>query len=253
MGVRGSSSARAQIPHTVVATIAHDRRGLTPPDIEQSEGARTPMTRKLALALPVARRRARPRRDGRVRGRDAGSAADPGVTLDDDRASGRTSPLSGPCLVVCLRRARRRRPTSSTSTRAAACQRPQDRLQVSSTTRYDPAQTVQATRQLVEQDNVFAVFNSLGTEQQPRRSRLPERRRRCRSSSPRRARRRCGRDCAEVPVDDRLPAAVGARDAVFGEYAARRQGAAKVAVLFQEQRLRQGSAERLKRGSSARR
>jgi len=30
---------------------------------------------------------------------------------------------------------------------------------------YDPAKTVQATRQLVEQDKVFAIFNSLGTEQ----------------------------------------------------------------------------------------
>ena len=30
---------------------------------------------------------------------------------------------------------------------------------------YNPAQTVQATRQLVEQDKVFAIFNSLGTEQ----------------------------------------------------------------------------------------
>jgi branched-chain amino acid transport system substrate-binding protein len=30
---------------------------------------------------------------------------------------------------------------------------------------YDPAQTVQATKQLVQQDKVFAIFNSLGTEQ----------------------------------------------------------------------------------------
>ena len=30
---------------------------------------------------------------------------------------------------------------------------------------YNPAQTVQATRQLVQQDRVFAIFNSLGTEQ----------------------------------------------------------------------------------------
>jgi ABC-type branched-subunit amino acid transport system substrate-binding protein len=29
---------------------------------------------------------------------------------------------------------------------------------------YDPAQTVQATRQLVQQDGVFAIFNSIGTE-----------------------------------------------------------------------------------------
>jgi len=29
---------------------------------------------------------------------------------------------------------------------------------------YDPAQTVVATRRLVEQDKVFAIFNSLGTE-----------------------------------------------------------------------------------------
>ncbi len=30
---------------------------------------------------------------------------------------------------------------------------------------YDPGRTVQATRQLVQQDNVFAIFNSLGTAQ----------------------------------------------------------------------------------------
>src|SRR4051794_15750339 len=29
---------------------------------------------------------------------------------------------------------------------------------------YNPAQTVQVTRQLVEQDKVFAIFNTLGTE-----------------------------------------------------------------------------------------
>ena len=29
---------------------------------------------------------------------------------------------------------------------------------------YDPAQAAEATRQLVEQDHVFAIFNSLGTE-----------------------------------------------------------------------------------------
>src|SRR5436189_2685890 len=29
---------------------------------------------------------------------------------------------------------------------------------------YNPPQTVQATRQLVEQDKVFAIFNTLGTE-----------------------------------------------------------------------------------------
>ena len=29
---------------------------------------------------------------------------------------------------------------------------------------YNPAQTVQATRELVQQDRVFAIFNSLGTE-----------------------------------------------------------------------------------------
>src|SRR5213596_2606298 len=30
---------------------------------------------------------------------------------------------------------------------------------------YDPSQTVNKTRELVEQDHVFAIFNSLGTEQ----------------------------------------------------------------------------------------
>jgi hypothetical protein len=29
---------------------------------------------------------------------------------------------------------------------------------------YDPSKTVQATRQLIQQDGVFAIFNSIGTE-----------------------------------------------------------------------------------------
>ena len=40
---------------------------------------------------------------------------------------------------------------------------------------YNPAQTVQLTRKLVEQDRVFAVFNTRRHGEQPRDPRLPER------------------------------------------------------------------------------
>ena len=65
-----------------------------------------------------------------------------GVRLQDDSRSG------GRVFRLCQRSRRR--------------QRPQDRLQ-GPRRRYHPAQTVAATQQLVEQDNVFAIFGSLGT------------------------------------------------------------------------------------------
>ena len=40
---------------------------------------------------------------------------------------------------------------------------------------YNPAQTVQLTRKLVEQDRVFAVFNGIGTANNLADARLPER------------------------------------------------------------------------------
>ena len=70
---------------------------------------------------------------------------------------------------------------------------------------YNPAQTVQLTRQLVEQDKVFAIFNSVGTANNlairdylnAAEGAAALRRRRLRRARPR---------LREVPVDDGLPA-----------------------------------------------
>ena len=56
-----------------------------------------------------------------------------------------------------------RRRTSTTSTRTAACYGRKIVYKIEDD-QYDPAQTVALTQKLVEQDNVFAIFNSIGTE-----------------------------------------------------------------------------------------
>jgi len=70
---------------------------------------------------------------------------------------------------------------------------------------YDPAQTVALTQKLVEQEKVFAIFNSVGTRARARGPPIPQR-----PEDPaalRRHRRRDDRLAAQaVPVDDRAAA-----------------------------------------------
>ena len=90
------------------------------------------------------------------------TAADPGVTddLDPARRRRRRSPARRP---PTPRSPAARTRTSSTSTRRAACNGRKITYKYVDDA-YNPAQTVQATRKLVEQDKVFAIFNALGTE-----------------------------------------------------------------------------------------
>ena len=69
---------------------------------------------------------------------------------------------------------------------------------------YNPAQTVQLTRKLVEQDKVLRRLQLRRHRQQPRRSRVPERA--ARAAAVRRRRLRRARATAKIPLDDGLPA-----------------------------------------------
>ena len=97
---------------------------------------------------------------------------------------------------------------------------------------YNPALTVQATRQLVEQDKVFAVFNGLGTEQNLavrdylNAQKVPQ----LFAASGATA---FGSETAKYPYTIGLQPSYQAEGWVLGKYLARTQGATKVAVLFQ--------------------
>ena len=97
---------------------------------------------------------------------------------------------------------------------------------------YNPQQTVLATRKLVEQDGVFAMFNTLGTEQNLairdylNANKVPQ----LFAASGATA---FGSETAKYPYTIGLQPSYQAEGWVLGKYLARTQGAAKVAVLFQ--------------------
>src|SRR6476659_409532 len=112
---------------------------------------------------------------------------------------------------------------------------------------YNPAQTVQATRQLVEQDKVFAVFNGLGTEQNLavrdylNAQKVPQ----LFAASGATV---FGTEAAKYPYTIGLQPSYQAEGWVLGKYLARTQGAAKVAVLFQNDDYGKDLLNGLKKG-----
>jgi branched-chain amino acid transport system substrate-binding protein len=96
----------------------------------------------------------------------------------------------------------------------------------------NPAQTVQATRQLVERDKVFAIFNAVGTEQNLavrdylNDQHVPQ----LFAASGATA---LGSEPGKFPYTIGLQPSYRAEGWVLGKYLARTQGAAKVGVLFQ--------------------
>jgi branched-chain amino acid transport system substrate-binding protein len=91
----------------------------------------------------------------------AGGAADPGLTARTILLGG-TSPLTGPAAAYAsVARGAKAYFDSVNAGGGVAGRRIEYRIVDDA---YNPAQTIQATRQLVEQEQVFAVFNSLGTE-----------------------------------------------------------------------------------------
>ncbi len=98
---------------------------------------------------------------------------------------------------------------------------------------YNPAQTVQATRQLVESDKVFAIFNSVGTEHnqaiQSYLNQLQVPQLFPASGSP-----SFGRDFAKYPwTTAGFQPSYQAEGWIYGKYLARTKPGAKIAVIFQ--------------------
>ncbi len=97
---------------------------------------------------------------------------------------------------------------------------------------YNPAQTVQATRQLVEQEKVFAIFNSLGTEQNLavrdylNAQKVPQLFVASGATT-------WGADYEEYPYASGFQPSYRAEGWVYGKYMARTRPGARIAVLFQ--------------------
>ena len=91
----------------------------------------------------------------------ASLAADPGITATSILLGG-TSPLTGPAAAYASVARGAKAYFDSINAKGGVGKRRIDYKILDDG--YNPANTVQATRQLVEQDKVFAVFNTLGTE-----------------------------------------------------------------------------------------
>ena len=112
---------------------------------------------------------------------------------------------------------------------------------------YNPAQTVQATRQLVEQDKVFAIFNALGTEHN-----LATRDYLKAQGVPQlfvaSGATTFGADADDYPGTIGFQPSYQAEGVIYGRYLARTRPGAKVAVLFQNDDYGKDLLLGLKRG-----
>ncbi|MDH4178535.1 MAG: ABC transporter substrate-binding protein [Thermoleophilia bacterium] len=112
---------------------------------------------------------------------------------------------------------------------------------------YNPAQTVQATRQLVEQDKVFAIFNALGTEHNLairdylRAQGVPQLFAASGSTQ-------FGSQGGEYPGLIGFQPSYLAEGWVYGKYLARTRPGARIAVLFQNDDYGKDLLNGLKRG-----
>ena len=112
---------------------------------------------------------------------------------------------------------------------------------------YNPAQTVQAVRKLVEQDKVFAIFNALGTEHNDairdylNANKVPQ----LFSAT---GATKFGTEAAKYPYTIGFQPSYQAEGWVLGKYLARTQGTSKVAVLFQNDDYGKDLLNGVKRG-----
>ncbi len=168
----------------------------------------------LAVALPVA---------------FAGSSADPGVSATTIVVGG-TSPLTGPAASYASVARGAKAYFESVNAGGGVPKRKVDYRIVDDA--YNPAQTVQAVRRLVEQDKVFAVFNTLGTEANLairdylNQIKVPQLFVASGATT-------WGRDAAKYPWTIGFQPSYAAEGLVYGQYIAKTKKKARVAVLFQ--------------------
>jgi branched-chain amino acid transport system substrate-binding protein len=174
----------------------------------------------------------------------AGSTADPGVSAKTIIIGG-TSPLTGPAASYATVARGAKAYFDSVNAAGGVAKRKIDYRIVDDA--YNPAQTVLAVRRLVEQDGVFAVFNTLGTE-----SNLSIRDYLNQMKVPQlfvaSGATTWGRDAATYPWTIGFQPSYAAEGLVYGQYLARSQKKARIAVLFQNDDYGKDLLANLKRG-----
>ena len=164
-----------------------------------------------------------------VTGATAATSADPGIT-DTRILLGGTSPLSGPASAYSSVARGARAYFEYANLRGGVHGRRIEYRYVDDG--YNPSQTVPATRQLVEQDRVFAIFNSLGTEHNVatrdylNAMKVPQLFVASGATT-------FGRDHAKYPWTIGFQPSYQAEGWIYGKYLARTKPGAKIAVLFQ--------------------
>jgi len=174
----------------------------------------------------------------------AGSAPDPGVTPTTILFGG-TSPLTGPAAAYASVARGAHAYFDSINAKGGVAKRKIEYEILDDG--YNPAQTVQYTRQLVEQDQVFAVFNSLGTEhnlairEYLNQKKVPHLFVASGATT-------WGRDAAQYPWTIGFQPSYQAEGWVYGQYIAKTKKKAKIAVLFQNDDYGKDLLGGLKRG-----
>ncbi|HEY8103820.1 MAG TPA: ABC transporter substrate-binding protein [Gaiellaceae bacterium] len=162
-------------------------------------------------------------------GATAASGADPGITSKTILLGG-TTPLSGPASAYASVARGASAYFKYANTRGGVNGRTITYKYLDDA--YNASQTVQATRQLVEGDKVFAIFNSLGTEQNAatrdylNSKQVPQLFVASGATT-------FGRDYKKYPWTIGFQPSYQAEGWIYGKYLARTKPGAKVAVLFQ--------------------
>jgi branched-chain amino acid transport system substrate-binding protein len=174
----------------------------------------------------------------------ASSTADPGITPTSIVLGG-TSPLTGPAAAYASVARGAKAYLDSVNAKGGVSKRKFEYRIVDDG--YNPAQSIQATRQLVEQDKVFAVFNSLGTEhniavrEYLNQTKVPQLFVASGATT-------WGRDAAKYPWTIGFQPSYQAEGWVYGQYVARTMKKAKIAVLLQNDDYGKDLLVGLKRG-----
>jgi branched-chain amino acid transport system substrate-binding protein len=174
----------------------------------------------------------------------AGASADPGITPTTILLGG-TSPLTGPAAAYASVARGARAYFDSVNAKGGVAKR-KFRYEIVDDA-YNPAQTIQATRQLVEQEGVFAIFNSLGTEhnlavrEYLNQRRVPQLFVASGATT-------WGADAARYPWTIGFQPSYQAEGLIYGRYLARTVKQARIGVLFQNDDYGKDLLVGLKRG-----
>jgi branched-chain amino acid transport system substrate-binding protein len=174
----------------------------------------------------------------------AGSAADPGITPTTIVLGG-TSPLTGPAAAYASVARGAKAYFDSVNAKGGVSKRKFEYKILDDA--YNPAQTIQATRQLVEQDKVFAIFNSLGTEhnlairEYLNQTKVPQLFVASGATT-------WGSDAAKYPWTIGFQPSYQAEGWIYGQFVAKTMKGAKIAVLLQNDDYGKDLLGGLKRG-----